>query len=225
MPCDFIPLHFFSWIKHGPALDSQHPLWIPDTGKPQLKPKADILESNDIASGNGKLSSYSRKAQRSELNSKREAELKVLDLTAGDDANTKLLKESIKNSSIIVSLLQGANDLDRKNADALVLNAAKMYELEPNTENKEDYLAALRKQKSLLLTRSLPQSSAVKEESGTDEKDARNFQLSDDDDFDAVGSHNLAISLTAERYQLSSPAFGDHPFSSSYASSSANSFS
>ena len=75
------------------------------------------------------MSSYSRKAQRSELNSKNDAESKILDLTAGEDANTKLLRESIKNSSIIVSLLQGANDQDRKKADAIVLNAAKMYEL------------------------------------------------------------------------------------------------
>ena len=213
MPVDFIPLHFFSWIKHGPASDNQHPLWIPDTGKPQVKLKADILESNDVVSGNGKLSSYSRKAQRLEMNAKNDTESKVLDLSAGDDAITKLLKESFKNSSVIVSLLQGANDQDRKNADALVLNAAKMYELEPNTESKEDYMAALRKQKNLLLTRSLLQTSAVKEESGSNEKDTPKFQMSDDDDFDAVGSHDLAISLTAERYQFSSPAFSDHPFS------------
>ena len=193
MPVDFIPLHFFSWIKHGPASDNQHPLWIPDTGKPQVKLKADILESNDVVSGNGKLSSYSRKAQRSEMNAKNDTESKVHDLTAGDDAITKLFKESFKNSSVFVSLLQGANDQDRKNADALVLNAAKMYELEPNTESKEDYMAALRKQKNLLLTQSLLQTSAVKEESGSNEKDTPKFQMSDDDDFDAVGSHDLAI--------------------------------
>ena len=224
MPVDYIPLHFFSWIKHGPASDNQHPLWIPDTGKPQVKANADILESNDVVSGNGKLSSYSRKAQRLEMNAKNDTESKVLDLSAGDDAITKLLKESFKNSSVIVSLLQGANDQDRKNADALVLNAAKMYELEPNTENKEDYMAALRKQKNLLLTRSLLQKSAVKEESGSNEKDTPNFQMSDNDEFDSVGSHDLAISLTAERYQFSSPPFVGHPFSNSISSSS-NSFS
>ena len=105
-----------------------------------------------------------------------------------------------------------------------MLNAAKTYELEPHTENKEDYMAALRKQKNLLLTRSLLQTSAVKEESGSNEKDTPKFQMSDDDDFDAVGSHDLAISLTAERYQFSSPPFGGHPFSN-LISSSANSFS
>ena len=224
MPVDYIPLHFFSWIKHGPASDNQHPLWIPDTGKPQVKANADILEPNDVVSGNGKFSSYSRKAQRLEMNAKNDTESKVIDLSAGDDAITKLLKENFKNSSVIVSLLQGANDQDRKNADALVLNAAKMYELEPNTENKEDYMAALRKQKNLSLTRSLLQTSAVKEESGSNEKDTPKFQMSDDDDFDAVGSHDLAISLTAERYQFSSPPFGGHPFSN-LISSSANSFS
>ena len=224
MPVDYIPLHFLSWIKHGPASDNQHPLWIPDTGKPQVKANADILESNDVVSGNGKLSSYSRKAKRLEMNAKNDTESKVLDLSAGDDAITKLLKESFKNSSVIVSQLQGANDQDRKNADALVLNAAKTYELEPHTENKEDYMAALRKQKNLLLTRSLLQTSAVKEESGSNEKDTPKFQMSDDDDFDAVGSHDLAISLTAERYQFSSPPFGGHPFSN-LISSSANSFS
>ena len=224
MPVDYIPLHFFSWIKHGPASDNQHPLWIPDTGKPQMKANADILEPNDVVSGNGKFSSYSRKAQRLEMNAKNDTESKVIDLSAGDDAITKLLKENFKNSSVIVSLLQGANDQDRKNADALVLNAAKMYELEPNTENKEDYMAALRKQKNLLLTRSLLQKSAVKEESGSNEKDTPNFQMSDNDEFDSVGSHDLAISLTAERYQFSSPPFVGHPFSNSISSSS-NSFS
>ena len=123
---------------------------------------------------------------------------------------------SFKNSSIIVSLLQGEN---QKNADALVLN-----ELEPNTENKEDYLAALGKQKNLLLTLSLLQTLAVKEESSSNEKDTPNFQMSDDDDFDAVGSHDLTISLTAERYRFSSPAFGGHPFYN-FTSSSANSSS
>ena len=224
MPVDYIPLHFFSWIKHGPASDNQHPLWIPDTGKPQVKANADILESNDVVSGNGKLSSYSRKAKRLEMNAKNDTESKVLDLSAGDDAITKLLKESFKNSSVIVSQLQGANDQDRKNADALVLNAAKTYELEPHTENKEDYMAALRKQKNLSLTRSLLQTSAVKEESGSNEKDTPNFQMFNDDDFDAVGSHDLAISLTAERYQFSSSPFGGHPFSN-LISSSAKSFS
>ena len=80
---DYIPLHFFSWIKHGPASDNQHPLWIPDTGKPQVKANADILESNDVVSGNGKLSSYSRKAKRLEMNAKNDTESKVLDLSAG----------------------------------------------------------------------------------------------------------------------------------------------
>ena len=102
-----------------------------------------------------------------------------------------------------------------------MLNAAKMYELEPNTENKKDYLAALRKQKNLILTRSLLQTLAVKEESSSYKKDTPNFQTSDDNDFDAVGSHDLAISLTAERYQFSSPAFGGHPFYN-LTSSSAN---
>ena len=130
-----------------------------------------------------KLSSYSRKAQRSEMNTKNGTESKVLDLSAEDDAITKLLRENFKNSSVIVSLLQGANDQDRKNADALVLNAAKMYELEPNIENKEDYMAALRKQKNLLLKRSLLQTSAVKEKSGSNEEDTPNLQVSDDDGY------------------------------------------
>ena len=130
-----------------------------------------------------KLSSYSRKAQRSEMNTKNGTESKVLDLSAEDDAITKLLRENFKNSFVIVSLLQGANDQDRKNADALVLNAAKMYELEPNIENKEDYMAALRKQKNLLLKRSLLQTSAVKEKSGSNEEDTPNLQVSDDDGY------------------------------------------
>ena len=117
------------------------------------------------------------------MNTKNGTESKVLDLSAEDDAITKLLRENFKNSSVIVSLLQGANDQDRKNADALVLNAAKMYELEPNIENKEDYMAALRKQKNLLLKRSLLQTSAVKEKSGSNEEDTPNLQVSDDDGY------------------------------------------
>ena len=117
------------------------------------------------------------------MNTKNGNESKVLDLSAEDDAITKLLRENFKNSSVIVSLLQGANDQDRKNADALVLNAAKMYELEPNIENKEDYMAALRKQKNLLLKRSLLQTSAVKEKSGSNEEDTPNLQVSDDDGY------------------------------------------
>ena len=74
MPVDYIPLHFFSCIKHWPASANQHPLWIPDTGKPQVKANADILESSDVVSGNRKLSSYSRKAQRLEMNAKNDTE-------------------------------------------------------------------------------------------------------------------------------------------------------
>ena len=43
-----------------------------------------------VVSGNGKLSSYSRKAQRLEMNAKNDTESKVLDLSAGD-AITKLM--------------------------------------------------------------------------------------------------------------------------------------
>ena len=75
----------------------------------------------------------------------KEDSLKVLDLTTRDYAHCGLLGESIKNSSMIVSLLQGVADTDRKNLDALVMNAAKMNELDPKTKKKEDYLAAFRK--------------------------------------------------------------------------------
>ena len=82
MPVDYLPLHFFSWIKHGPVSANQHPLLIPETGKPQVKANADILESSDVVSGNGKLSSYSRKAQRLEMNAKNDTESKVLDTSS-----------------------------------------------------------------------------------------------------------------------------------------------
>ena len=36
-PEDYIPLHFLSWLKLGPASDNQNPLWIPDTGNRQKK--------------------------------------------------------------------------------------------------------------------------------------------------------------------------------------------
>ena len=203
MPVDFIPTHFLSWLKNGPASDNQHPLWIPDTGKAEQKQKADILESSDKLSGNGKLSSYSRKAQRLEASQSKEDSSKVLDLTARDDAHSGLLRESVKNSSMIVSLLQGVADQDRKNIDALVMNAAKMYELEPSMKNKDDYVAALRRQKELLVKRSLPPSS-IKKTPCREEVDQVDCPPFSDDDFDVDHSHNLDVSLTGEPYHSTS---------------------
>ena len=120
MPEDFIPLHFTSWLKNGPASDSQHPLSIPDTGKVVMKQKADILDSNDTVSGNGKMSKYSLKAQRMEV-TRKNGDGNVVDFTVGEDANSGLLRESIKNSAMIVSILQGVTDQERKNTDALCL--------------------------------------------------------------------------------------------------------
>lgn len=84
--------------KNGPASDSQHPLWIPDSGGLHLKQKVNILCLNDKSTRNG---SNGRKAQR--LESRRGTESKVLGLTAGEEANNGLLRESIRNSSVIVT--------------------------------------------------------------------------------------------------------------------------
>ena len=105
MPEDYIPLHFLSWLKLGPASDNQNPLWILDTGKPSKKQPVDILLSSETA---GK-SSISRKAQRLEAMGSRDS--KVLDLTPAEDASDELIRVTLKNTSDIVALLQGANDI------------------------------------------------------------------------------------------------------------------
>ena len=217
MPEDFIPLHFLPWLKNGPASNNQHPLWIPDTGKAQLKQKADILDLNENATGSGKQSSYSRKTQRLQLTQKTDGESKVLDLTA-EDATSGLLRESVKNSGLIVSLLQGVNDQERKNIDALVLNACKMYELEPNQESKGCYLTALKKQKELL-ERRVEQPVSVKREPTRHGKVASDSQLFSDDEFNP-DCHNLDNSLSDEAYLLSSPLLGNDSPTDDYSSSS-----
>ena len=216
MPTDFIPLHFFSWLKHGPASDSQHPLWQPDTGKAQTKPAGDILDLSDKVSGNGKMSSFSRKAQRMELTHKRDGESKILDLTASEEINSGFLRESVRNSSMMVSLLQGVSDPERKNCDALVQNAAKIYDLDPTSENKAEYLNALTTQKLLLKRRSQPPlSTPTVKELPCYDRDVMDFEHLGDDDCNISG-HNLDTSLTIESCHSSSPVLnGDSPQSNS----------
>jgi hypothetical protein len=151
MPDDYFPTHFLSWLTYGPAADNQHPLWLSDTGKAVLKIKTDILESTSSISM-GRSSSYSRKMQRQEAMEKSES--KVLDLTANDDISNRLLRDSVRNSSEIVSLLRTSTDNERMTIDALVLNASRMYELDSTEENKAEYIRSLKKQRELLVLRS-----------------------------------------------------------------------
>ena len=217
MPEDFIPLHFLPWLKNGPASNNQHPLWIPDTGKAQLKQKANILDMNENSTGSGKQSSYSRKTQRLQFSQKTVGESKVLDLTAAYDTS-RLLRESVKNSGLIVSLLQGVNDQERKNIDALVLNACKMYELEPSQDSKGCYLAAFKKQKELL-ERRVEQPVSVKKDPTRHRKISLDSQLFSDDEFNP-DCHNLDNSLSDEAYLLSSPLLGNDSPTDDYSSSS-----
>ena len=148
MPDDFLPTHFLSWLANGPGADDQHPLWLPDTGRAVIKQKVDILDYPASSTSLGRSSAYSRKSQRSDKT--QSSESSVLDLTQGDEVSNGLLRESVKNSSQIVSLLKGAADPDRQTVDALVLNAHRMYELDSNSANKSDYIKALQRQKNLL---------------------------------------------------------------------------
>lgn len=153
MPDDYIPLHFLPLLKLGPASDNQNPLWIPDTGKPSKKQSVDILLSTEN-SLNSK-SSISRKAQRLEAMGSKES--KVLDLMPSGDATDELIRVTLKNTTDIVALLQSVNDVERKNADALVINAKEMYTLNPSEDNRLDYIVALTAQKDLILKRHQPQ--------------------------------------------------------------------
>lgn len=193
MPEEYIPNHFLSWLTYGPAADNQHPLWLPDTGKAILKPKADILEPTVLATSIGKSSNYSRKAQRLEA---QKSGSKVLDLTQSDDVANGLLRASVNNSSQIVSLLKSTTDPEKINIDAIVLNACKMYELDNNEENKSEYINALKQQRELLNRRAstpiAPVVVAVKQE---DIDCGFDF---DDVDVEYEGIHNLDNSFTGE---------------------------
>ena len=149
MPDDYLPNHFLSWLSFGPAADNQHPLWLPDTGKAVLKIKRDILDTTTSSISMGKSS---RKVQR--LEAMQKSDSKVLDLTLNDDISNRLLRDSVRNSSEIVSLLRSTTDNERITIDALVLNASRMYELDSTEENKAEYIRSLKKQRELLVLRS-----------------------------------------------------------------------
>lgn len=79
---------------------------------------------------------------------------KVLDLTPSGDASDELIRVTLNNTTDIVALLQGVNDIERKNADALVINAKEMYTLNPSEDNRLEYIVALTAQKDLIVKRS-----------------------------------------------------------------------
>lgn len=190
MPDDFLPTHFLSWLANGPAADDQHPLWLPDTGRAVITQKVDILDCPASSTSLGRSSAHSRKPQRSDKT--QSSESSVLDLTQGDEVSNGLLRESVKNSSQIVSLLKGA----------LMLNAHRMYELDSNSANKSDYIKALQRQKNLLEQRSA-NFSAVKEET----KEFDDIQLHDDFIDDALfdGKHSLDDSFSHETFEKETP--------------------
>lgn len=198
MPEDFLPTHFLSWLANGTAADDQHPLWLPDTGLAVMKQKVDILDCPASSTSLGRTSAYSRKTQRSDKTSNSSA----LDLTQGDEVSNDLLRESVKNSSQIVSLLKGATDPDRQTIDALVLNAHRMYELDSNAANRSDYIKALQRQKNILEQRSASLS-VVKEEAQEFDDIHLNDNFIDDSLFD--GKHSLDDSFSHESYEKETP--------------------
>ena len=220
MPDDYLPNHFLSWLTYGPAADNQHPLWLPDTGKAVLKIKTDILDSTSSISM-GKSSNYSRKVQR--LEAMQKSESGVLDLTTNDDISNRLLRDSVRNSSEIVSLLRTSTDNERITIDALVLNASRMYELDSTEENKAEYIRSLKKQRELLVLRSAtplsapgaaPATAPAPAPVSTLEPESRVAQdtadvIDGDYQFDEIddnmyndGMHNLYSSFSNERFEV-----------------------
>jgi hypothetical protein len=190
MPEDYLPTHFLSWLANGPAAEDQHPLWLPDTGKPMINKKADILDCPTASTSLGKTSQYSRKMQR--LEGMRNSNGPVLDLTQ-DEVSNGLLRQSVNNGAQLVSLLKGANDQERQYVDALVQNAQKMYDLVSTNENKAAFITALQRQKDLLMSRSI-KPSVVKEEAVVQEECEEEFNES----YLFDGSHSLDDSFTHE---------------------------
>jgi hypothetical protein len=163
-----------------------------------MKQKVDILDCPASSTSLGRTSAYSRKTQRSDKTSNSSA----IDLTQGDEVSNDLLRESVKNSSQIVSLLKGATDPDRQTIDALVLNAHRMYELDSNAANRSDYIKALQRQKNILEQRSAS-FSVVKEEAQEFDDIHLNDDFIDDSLFD--GKHSLDDSFSHESYEKETP--------------------
>ena len=129
MPANYIPLDFLSWLKNSPASDNPHPLWIPDTGKGNLKQKFDILDPISGDGTIGTVSNYGRKQQRMLESKEKGPSPTVLDLSASDP-DAQFMKEYVKNSSAIVALLQDVVDTKLKRINAVVLNAEYLYRLD-----------------------------------------------------------------------------------------------
>lgn len=199
MPKDYIPVHFLSWLTYGPASDNPNPLWITDTGKSIVKEKANILDMKVEGSNNGKMSSFSRKAQRLEATQGKAGNSKVLDLTTSDDVSNGLLKQSIKNSSMIVKFLERVTDDNGKNIAALVANASKMYDIRPNEQTLQALVEALEEQARFLRNGLLPQPIVKEEAMRREEIDG--IQSNDD-------CRNLDVSLDHEI--LDSPYNADY---------------
>ena len=155
-----------------------------------MKLKNDILDRTVSSASLGRSSLYSRKAQR--LDRANSSNATVLDLTKGDEVSNGLLRESVKNSAQIISLLKGATDHERQTVDALVQNAHRMYELDSTLENKADYVRALQKQKDLLVLRS------VKPVERNEEKRSSHAHEDYNDDYLFDATHSLDDSFAHE---------------------------
>ena len=200
MPPSYIPLHFLSWLKNGPASDNPHPLWIPDTGKGNLKQKFDILDPPSGDGTIGTVSNYGRKQQRMLESKEKGPTTTVLDLSASDP-DAQFMKEYVKNSSAIVTLLQDVVDTKLKRIDAVVLNAECLYRLDSSEKNKRLYLAALEEQRDYLIPSEIqpvitPVPDAVNEHAELYDNDF----TTDDINFASFPSHSLDESFTAEDY-------------------------
>jgi hypothetical protein len=192
MPDDYIPVHFLSWLSYGPASDSQNPLWLPDTGKPVIKVKSDILESSASSDSIGRSSQYSRKAQRQEMAMKSTS--KVLDLTQNDEVVTALIKQSVDNSTKITSMISYASNPEKVRLDAIVVNKEKKYAVDKSEKTKQEYLKAIEDQSNFL---EIPSSSIVAPVAGVVIPEVVNNHI-DDNELDNDVIHNLDNSFTSE---------------------------
>ena len=200
MPPNYIPLHFLLWLKNGPASDNPHPLWIPDTGKGNLKQKFDVLDPPSGDGTIGTVSNYGRKQQRL-LDSKEKGPAStVLDLSASDP-DALFMREYVKNSSAIVTLLQDVVDTKLKRINAVVLNAECLFRLDASERNKNLYRAALEEQREYLTPSEVypvltPVPDAVADHVELYDDDF----VTDDINFNSFPSRSLDDSFTSENF-------------------------
>ena len=175
-------------------------MWIPDTGKGNLKLKFDVLDPPSGDGTIGTVSNYGRKQQRLLDSKDKGTASTVLDLSASDP-DTVFMREYVKNSSAIVTLLQDVVDTKLKRINAVVLNAECLFRLDASERNKKLYLAALEEQREYLTPSEVqpvlsPVPNAVEEHVELYDNDF----TTDDINFSSFPSHSLDDSFSSENF-------------------------